>query len=81
MSMEPWVPAKKALSKCGSANSSYLSTNDKGDNEIKLGAVHRSPGIYLTVEENSKKLQSGEHGMKAMLPDLKWGLFTFINNG
>ena len=26
--------------------------NDKGDNEIIPGAVHRSPGIYLTVKEN-----------------------------
>ena len=27
--------------------------NDKGDNEMILGAVHRSPGISLTTEENS----------------------------
>ena len=25
--------------------------NDKGDNEMILGAVHRSPGICLTAEE------------------------------
>jgi hypothetical protein len=25
--------------------------NDKGDNKMILGAVHRSPGIYLTAEE------------------------------
>ena len=31
---------------------SRLSTNDKGDNKILLGTVHRSPGIYFTVEEN-----------------------------
>ena len=31
---------------------SYQSTNDKGDNEMIPGAVHRSPGIYLTSEEN-----------------------------
>ena len=31
--------------------------NDKGDNEMVLGAVNRSPGICLTVEENSRKLQ------------------------
>ena len=30
-------------------------TNDKGDNEKILGAVHISTGIWLTVEENSKK--------------------------
>ena len=29
--------------------------NDKGDNEIILGAEHRSPGICLTAEENPKK--------------------------
>ena len=33
--------------------------NDKGDNEIILGAVHRSPGICLTVEENHRKPQLG----------------------
>ena len=26
--------------------------NDKGDNEVILRAVHRSPGICLTAEEN-----------------------------
>ena len=26
--------------------------NDKGDNEMTLGAVHRSPDICLTAEEN-----------------------------
>ena len=31
--------------------------NDKGDNEIILGAVHRSPGICLTAEENPRKPQ------------------------
>ena len=28
---------------------------DKVDNEMILGAVHRSPGICLTAEENSRK--------------------------
>jgi hypothetical protein len=28
--------------------------NDKDDNEMILGAVHRSPGIYLTSEENPR---------------------------
>ena len=32
---------------------SFMSVaNDKGDNEMILGAVHRSPGIYLTAKEN-----------------------------
>ena len=29
--------------------------NGKGDNEIILGAVHRSPYIFLTAEEKSQK--------------------------
>ena len=28
-----------------------LVANDKGDNEMILGAVHRSPGIYKTTIE------------------------------
>jgi hypothetical protein len=32
------------------------STNDKGDNEMISGAVHRSPGIYLTAEETPENL-------------------------
>ena len=34
---------------------SCLTANDKGGNEIILGAVHRSPGTYLTTEETPKK--------------------------
>ena len=30
--------------------------NDKGDNEMIPGAVHRSPGTYLTAEENPENL-------------------------
>jgi hypothetical protein len=29
--------------------------NDKGDNEMILGAVNRSPGICLTAEKNHRK--------------------------
>ena len=29
----------------------HLSANDKG-NEVKSGAVHRSPGIYFIADEN-----------------------------
>ena len=36
---------------------SRLSANDKGDNEMKLVAVDRYPGIYLTDEENPRKHQ------------------------
>jgi hypothetical protein len=34
---------------------SGLSAYDKGDNEMILGAVHRYPNIFLTVEENPEK--------------------------
>ena len=39
---------------------SSQSANDKGDNEMILGAVHRSPGIYLTAEEIPGKPQLGD---------------------
>ena len=29
---------------------SYHSATDKGDNEVKPGTMHRSPGIYLTAQ-------------------------------
>jgi hypothetical protein len=34
---------------------SRLSANDNDDNEVILGYVHRSPGIYLTAEEHPGK--------------------------
>jgi hypothetical protein len=33
---------------------------------MKLGDVHRSHRIYLTVEENRKKSQLGDHWMMAV---------------
>ena len=38
--------------------------NDKGDNEMILGTVHRSPGICLTAEENPRKPQLRDRLMK-----------------
>ena len=38
--------------------------NDKGDNEMILWAVHRSPGICLIAEENLRKPQLGDRLMK-----------------
>ena len=38
--------------------------NDKGDNEMIPGAVHRSPGICLMAEENPRKPQLGDRLMK-----------------
>ena len=40
---------------------------DKGDNEIILGAVHRSPGICLTAEENPRKPHLGDRLIKGRL--------------
>ena len=37
------------------SHQSRLSANDKGDNEAKLGCVHRSPGIYATSKEKLRK--------------------------
>jgi hypothetical protein len=34
------------------SHQSCLSANDEGDNKMVPGAVHRSPGICLTAEEN-----------------------------
>jgi hypothetical protein len=47
---------------------SFLSPNDKGDNRMKLGTAHRSPGIYLTAEENPGKPQLEDHLMKSVQP-------------
>ena len=35
---------------------------------MKPGDVHRSPGIYLTAEENPGKPQLGDNQMKAAQP-------------
>ena len=35
---------------------SRLSANDKGENDMILGAVHRSVGIYLNAEETPGNL-------------------------
>ena len=44
------VPSQRPLAP--SVRSVTSVANDKGDNEMILGAVHRSPGICLTAEEN-----------------------------
>ena len=67
--MEPWAAAKKlSISVAAppapirvpsqrplapSVASVMSVANDKGDNEMIMGAVHRSPGICRTAEENS----------------------------
>ena len=40
--------------------------NDKGDNEMILGAVHRSPGICRTAEDNPRKPQLGGRLVKGL---------------
>ena len=40
--------------------------NDKAGNETILGAVHSSPGICLTSEENPSKPQLGDCLMKGL---------------
>ena len=53
---------------------SHLSANDKGDNKMIPRAVHRSPGIYITAEKNSKS--SGRrrfYGGRTVSHRLKWG--------
>jgi hypothetical protein len=47
---------------CPECHVSHVSvTNDKVDNAMKPGAVHRSPGIYLIAEENSGNPQLGDY--------------------
>ena len=67
-----WVLSQRPL-----APSVASVTNDKGDNEMILGAVHRSPGICLTAEENPRKPQLGDHLMKGICHQsfLQWGTF------
>ena len=47
---------------------SRLSANDTCDNKVKPGAVHISPGIYVTTEVNPGKFQLGDRLMKAVGP-------------
>ena len=91
--MEPWTASKITFRERGGAPvpvrvpsqrpitpsvaSVTLVANDKGDNEIILWAVHRSPGICLTAEENPRKPQLGDRLMKELCdqssPSSKWG--------
>ena len=45
------VPSQRPFSPGGTSAKS-VTANDKGDNEMILGAVHRSPGICFTAEVN-----------------------------
>ena len=50
------VPTQRPL-----APSVALVANNKGDTEMILEAVHRSPGIYFTAEENHGKPRNTAH--------------------
>ena len=54
------VPSQRPLSP------SVANDKGKGNIEVILGAVHRSPGICLTAEENSRKPELGDHLMKGL---------------
>ena len=56
------VPSQRTLAPSVASVTSVA--NDKGDNEMILGAVHRSHGICLTAEENPRKPQLGDRLMK-----------------
>ena len=45
-----WVHGQRLL-----APSVTSVANDKSDNEMTPGAVHRSPGIWSTAEENAEE--------------------------
>ena len=47
---------------------SHLSANDKDDNEMIPGAVHRSPDICLTAEENLGETSARRLPIKAIRP-------------
>ena len=52
------VPGQRPLAP--SVASVMSVANDKGDNEMILGAVYRFPGICLTANENPRKPQLGD---------------------
>ena len=68
------VPSQRPLAP--SVASVMSVANDKGDKALILGAVHRSPGIYLTAEENPRKPQLGDRLMIRVIMKWSWGLYT-----
>ena len=62
------VPSHRLLAPSVASISS--DANDKGDNEMILGAVHRYPGICLTAEEKPRKPQLGDRLMMGLCTDL-----------
>ena len=69
------IPSQRPLAPSVASVTSVA--NDKGDNEMILGTVHRSPGICLTAEETPRKPQLGDRRMKGCATShrLKWVRF------
>ena len=62
----PTAPVRVHSQRPLAPSQSRLSANDKGDNEMVSGPVHRS-GINLMIKESPRKPQPGDHHC------LKWG--------
>ena len=75
------VPSQRLLAPSVASVTSI--TYDKGDNEMNLGAVHRSPGFCHIAEENPRKSQLGDRLIKgcAISYLLKWGPFPLNKVG
>ena len=62
---------KKLLDSVAVPPAAVRVANDKGDNEMTLGAVHRCFGISLTAEENPQKTSarrpSDEGAMRSVI--------------
>ena len=59
------VPSQRPLAPSVASVANYM-----GDNEIILGAVHVSPGVCLTVEENPRTPQLWDGLMKGLCDQL-----------
>ena len=58
------IPSQRPLAPSVASVTSVA--NDKGDNEMISGVVHRSPGICLIAEENPRKPLLGDRLMKGL---------------
>ena len=74
-----WQRSFKLVCRCHQLLSGFLdndhlprvsrqSPNDKGDNEVKPRALHRSPGNCLKAEENHGKPQLGDRLIRDVWP-------------
>jgi hypothetical protein len=72
LSMDLWTsgatsscPGSYPKATCSECRVSHVA-NDKGGNEMILGAVHRFPGIFCMAEENPGKPQLRNRPMKGL---------------